>query len=115
MAEKITPEQWLDGQMQAVDPSGYISLEYGIVDVSLLRADESTGWSALMAVCNHALPDDDQWKITSRDVGLMRDIASGLEAADDIPGARGSGRTLHRIAAKLAALLPPEELPPEEE
>lgn len=61
-----------------------------------------------IALANAALPDDDPRKITARDVGLLRDIAVGLDAATDIPGAMGCGRTLVRIADKLAALLPPE-------
>lgn len=61
-----------------------------------------------LAAANAALPDDSPYKITRDDVGRLRDIAVGLESATDIPGAMGSGRTLHTLADKLAALLPPE-------
>lgn len=62
----------------------------------------------LMAAANAALPDDDPRKITSRKVGLLRDVATGLELAEDIPGAHGSGEFLRQFADELAAMLPPE-------
>lgn len=60
---------------------------------------------AVMALANAALPDDDPRKITREDVAWLNDAAQHLDRLrlvdDDAADAQ-------RLAAKLAALLPPE-------
>lgn len=57
-----------------------------------------------IAFANAALPDDSPYKITRRDVELLR------EAGEALPdyGAKALGDLLVALAAKLHALLPPE-------
>jgi hypothetical protein len=81
---------------------------------------ERTAWSggddwpvAVMAIANHALPDDDPRKITRDDVealGYARAFAEdpALLIEGSLPIDRALTRVIHRLAAKLAALLPPE-------
>jgi hypothetical protein len=62
-----------------------------------------------MAIANAALPDDDPRKITRADVETV--IAGAYAATDEFPldpDAMALEASLHRVAAKLAALLPPE-------
>jgi len=64
--------------------------------------DEAARADAAMAVSNNALPDDDPRKITRADVRALLYEWECSSATDD-PDA-----FLRRLAAKLAALLPPE-------
>jgi hypothetical protein len=68
-----------------------------------------------MALLNAALTDDSPYKITRDDVKLLR-VARDAGRIEDINPVRYAGRPLHfgeqirlgELAAKLAALLPPE-------
>lgn len=66
------------------------------------------GPKAILALANAALPDDSPYKFTRADVALLLELAEcvEMEAGDDW---RADGPPLRRLAAKLAALLPPEE------
>ena len=65
---------------------------------------------ALMALANAALPDDDPRKITREDVAACRAFDFnfwGMES-DSVEVRRADCERLQLLAAKLAALLPPE-------
>jgi len=59
--------------------------------------------ASLIALANYALPDDSPYKITQADVELIRDSAEEFRVSWPV-GERG----LLAVAAKLAALLPPQ-------
>lgn len=106
----LTPEEW-----QALDEDGTIvrgSFEISALGalrlVSYGRADECTALDfaaapALIAILNDDLEAGHPLKITRQDAQLIRDIAEDYEHR---------GITAHEellaLAAKLAALLPPE-------
>lgn len=58
-----------------------------------------------MALNNAALPDDSPYKLTWADVALLRDEAHEWETHS---GFGEQGRAIQRLAALIAALLPPE-------
>lgn len=82
----LTPDEW----------AGY----YG---GTLLQVPRNP--AASMALCNAALPDDDPRKLRQTDVAMLRNVAGDYETPN---GHVMTGRLLLALAAKLAALLPPE-------
>lgn len=79
----------------------------GAPAVSIHERDEP---QAMMALANHALPDDSPYKITRLHIGYLERIEDALHRAEVL----GDGRMIiasemaARLRAKLAALLPPE-------
>lgn len=110
MSDEITPalsaEEW--AQREAVRASTEISALDG--SVMLVDPDAPStvvlaeGVPALMALANAALPDGDPRKLTREDVALIRGERFG-GFKDDAPAL---WRAVDALAAKLAALLPPE-------
>ena len=82
----------------------------GVYDGQLVVTDNQTGYGLVidpdktMALANHALPDGHPLKITRADVVAARRISH------DSGGWTDENRDIvERLAAKLAALLPPED------
>lgn len=72
-------------------------------------ADHDTDLPQLMAVANAALPDDSPHKITRADVARLEGFANWIrEELHYNEGAVADTVRLSDLAAKLAALLPPE-------
>jgi hypothetical protein len=68
--------------------------------------DDAKDSAALVALANDLRPDDDPGKLRHSDVALLRALADStvaLSVAD-----HGRDDDVRRLAAKLAALLPPE-------
>lgn len=65
--------------------------------------DRESTLPLIMAVANHALPDDHPLKMTLSDVNLIREVAEDYKY-------RGTSThvELQALSAKLTALLPPE-------
>ena len=101
----LTPEEWAKGSadrgLYGVDwqrhPDSPIALF--IADASETTSVDRPALPALIALANAALPDDSPYKMTQQDVRCLEIAAqSALDYGDQVI----------RIAAKLAALLPPE-------
>lgn len=96
----LTAEEWAEGDEEGntfVDRTAWAYEEAGVTDRF-----------QLMALCNHALPDDDPRKIVRADV--QRCMAAA-DRAEEHSGYNGDWRRSdwRDLAAKLAALLPPED------
>lgn len=114
LAPALTAEEWERGAYsveggECVDnDNGIFTVEahereadgnYRLTDrVDVERVDK------LLAMCNHALPDDHPLKLTHADVAMLR-----LQAERQHP-ASIHAFALEQIAAKLAALLPPPDV-----
>lgn len=104
IAPALTPEEWnrraalRDGtEIEAVE-GGNLGLN-AFDEAILIGAEE---FPAVLALANASLPDDSPYKITREDVELVRDSVNELFVQDRV------GPGLRALAAKLAALLPPE-------
>ena len=64
---------------------------------------------AVIALANHALPDGHPLKITREDVNELASIARDHQYPYGPSGRIDEGDILAKLAAKLAALLPPED------
>lgn len=99
----LTAEEWRD-----VTPGMYryylSNLGDGIDVVRDARADGAEVLPLLVAIANHALPYGHRLKITREDVAMLRHT----HVVDEYGDAAGTDPGLHRLAAKLAALLAPE-------
>jgi len=94
----LTPEEW--GRYTDPAWTSDISTPGAIASIY-----ESHDFAALIAWLNHQLPNDDPRKITREDVAAC--LAAGPRTWND-PIAGEPPEALARLAAKLAALLPPE-------
>ena len=113
----LTPEIREGGWAIYVEPDAEdgrggltISVDHGRTPrngAGLGLTDDQT--AALARLCNTALPDGDGRKITRADVARLEHAADEFdnEWSDGEP--TEGATSLRRIAAKLAALLPPEE------
>lgn len=63
------------------------------------------GFAPIVALANAARRDDDPGKLRQTDVAMLRNVAGDYETPE---GYVMTGRLLLALAAKLAALLPPE-------
>jgi hypothetical protein len=135
MADEITPaltaSEWLDAEVEArygthttslhVDHKGRVfahSQGNGEEHRVILNEwrDAPRVLPALMALANHGLPDDHPNKITREDVALARlpiapHMAHAAEPArtDASWAYWNTQRRWRELAAKLSALLPPED------
>jgi hypothetical protein len=120
----LTPDEWRE--MQHVGRYATFWRDYGPdrIDVTPVKhsphvcsIDYPDDLHALVALASAALPDDDPRKITREEVEVAKDIAEAALAVegDDrkphgamvfVPDVEAAA--LLRLAAKLAALLPPE-------
>ena len=107
----LTAEEWRSPP-QFDDASG-VTIE-ATDDGLIVVSDTGDGYIVdafkVMALANHALPADDSRKITRADVEVLK-RASVIYRVSDWESATNDDATkkVQRIAAKLAALLPPEE------
>lgn len=92
MPENITPE-WIDEPWWKSEPCNC-----GIC------SDDPAVLLVQMAIANNRLPDGHQLKLTRDDVRTLCD-ATGFA---DTTEAQDNARAIDRVAAKIAALLPPE-------
>lgn len=105
----LTPEEWAKVQRDTLMP--YDAFD-AISAFGMSRPSNADSAVALIALANAALPDRDPRKITRADVDALRQLAGTVR----IP--TGDGMTFltpgggppwaTALAAKLAALLPPE-------
>lgn len=107
----LTPEEWAMEKVRIA--VGEVVADHGI------PADEA---HKTVALANFCLPDDDPRRITAADVAELQRIANldaeafvrifndgdGHLDVMDSDAANVASQSLSRIAAKLAALLPPE-------
>lgn len=101
----LSAEQWKDALAVAIVPNG---VSPGCVALFQMYCDEygyatyasSSDLPKFIALANAALPDDSPNKITRADVAFLNEIAGALYSG------AWSGPA-ERLAAKLAALLPP--------
>jgi hypothetical protein len=79
------------------------------VEIAAVLAVENNDWHGGMALCNHALPDDDPRKLTVEDVGIIRSFQYdfGPMDEDSVRIGKADIERLQLVADKLAALLPP--------
>jgi hypothetical protein len=111
----LTREQWM--AYRIAQQVGDTAID-AVVDAILAAGDDGT----IMALANAAFPDGDARRFTAADVGLLTRIANvyaaRLPRVDD-PALGETGRHLvdhlRAIAARIAALLPPEAANPEAE
>lgn len=108
----LTAEDWADVRKYGVS---WVRAEAGPVHWGDWSDQED---AEVMAIANYALPDDSPYKITREDVAFLRVRAENCwaterhaveifrtDVADD---ARRAAMYFDKLAAKLAALLPPE-------
>lgn len=88
-----------------IDSRGLAISVSGSRDVALTHAD----CVRLAAIANHALPDGHPLKITREDVNELASIARDHQYPYGPSGRIDEGDILAKLAAKLAALLPPED------
>lgn len=106
IAPALTPERW--AYIKGRDYPLRTRVGNACDEIDLALSEEG-----LIAVVNAALPSDSPYKITREDITLLRSAAG---AVDSLHGEVCSGActcaaeeaALDRLAAKLAALLPPE-------
>jgi hypothetical protein len=96
----LTAEQWAEVERWEMGGTN----EWSVVDEILPLPDDEL--PKVMAVANHALPSTDPRKITRADVAEIQYAAKGIE--DSTESGFPSPDSLLHIAAKLAALLPPD-------
>ncbi len=111
----LTPEEWRAGEHTS--RYAHVWRDYGPDRIDVTPGKHSPHVSsidfpddlcALIALANAALPDDDPRKITRADVTALRHIDHSSFCPED-PCTHGCDHAKAlRVAAKLAALLPPE-------
>lgn len=111
----LTPAEWAAGAVDRVNLLAH--MQPGLLvcrtpgDASVLADDDDL--PALIALANAALPDDDPRKITRADVEAVQAAAGRIEGEWGALGPVGNRSEEHAteldaLAAKLAALLPPD-------
>lgn len=115
IAPALTPQEWKDRQdyradgyppaaVYLIDGNLYVSFDGGVGE-EVVDPDEVPKF---IAFANAALPDDSPYKITHADVALLREIQVDVNSVYTLELSDEEAIRLRQLAAKLAALLPPE-------
>lgn len=107
----LTAEEWIDSEWRttpyevnssiSVDPSVHLLVFRHDRETRAIPFATPREFAAIIALANHALPDGHPLKITRQDAADMQEIAKHGDwfGVSDVA----------RVAAKLAALLPPDD------
>jgi hypothetical protein len=109
----LTPEEWAHEVPDSLhSPDTAIQFAVGHVVLSEeWRHRRERALPAMIAILNHALPDGHPQKFTQEDVRALRKMADDEEWAESRGDAGRTGMDPYdarSLAARIAALLPPE-------
>ena len=117
IAPALTPEEWREKLAVRADGTALwpISITFlSALHIQITRdidftAEKPATLTALIALANAALPDDDQRKITRTKLDLLREAAEMISQEYDAPGNDSTMVVgLRALADALASYLPPE-------
>jgi hypothetical protein len=111
----LTAEEWSRKQWDGATADDFVYIDHrGVVMVGnngVYNTVAVEDAAAMIALCNHALSPDDPRKIVRADVEAIRefDYRDWVNGENSVRIGQVECERLQLVAAKLAALLPPED------